>query len=99
MTTNNNATATATAGGFPILGLLGVIFIVLKLNPGGHLDSPVEDWSWWLVLLPFYIWIPILLLVIAVGFLVVGIGHLLDKRDERKRRKANADRLRRNSRL
>ena len=32
-----------------------VLFIVLKLNPGGYLDSVVTGWSWWYVLLPVWI--------------------------------------------
>lgn len=37
------------SGGFPIVGILGLIFITLKLT--GHIA-----WSWWWVLAPF--WIP-----------------------------------------
>lgn len=39
----------------PILGILGLIFITLKLT--GHIA-----WSWWWVLAPF--WIPIALVVV-----------------------------------
>ena len=45
-----------------VLGLLGVAFIVLKL-------VGVIDWSWWLVTLPFYG--PIILLIIT--FIIVGL--------------------------
>ena len=45
-----------------VVGLLGVLFVGLKLT--GHID-----WSWWLVLLPFYAG-----LAVALGFVVlVGI--------------------------
>ena len=47
--------------GFPILGLLGVAFVVLKLM--GYIT-----WSWWLVLAPF--WIPVAL---AGIFLVIAL--------------------------
>ena len=40
MASNNN-------GGTNILGLLGIVFIVLKL-------TKVIDWSWWWVTLPFW---------------------------------------------
>lgn len=70
--TNNNASASASIN---FSGLLLVVLIVLKLNPGGHLDSPVEDWSWWLVifapLLLSLAMILVFLVIIAIG---VGIG-------------------------
>lgn len=48
----------------PILGLLGIAFIVLKL-------CGVINWSWWLVLLPIYG--PIVLTLIAVCIIVCGL--------------------------
>ena len=54
---------------FPILGILGIIFVTLKLAEIGV----VATWSWWWVLSPF--WIP---LAIALGvFAVVGIGMVV----------------------
>jgi hypothetical protein len=35
------------SGGIGILGMLGVLFVGLKL-------TNYIDWSWWLVLLPFW---------------------------------------------
>ncbi len=52
-----------------IVGLLGVCFIVQKL-------CGVIDWSWWWVTLPFWVIIPVLL-VIA---LVVGVCALIAAR-------------------
>jgi hypothetical protein len=40
-------TTTTSSGGIGIFGLLGVLFVGLKL--GG-----VIDWSWWYVTLPFW---------------------------------------------
>lgn len=60
-----SASASASAG-FPIVGLLGVAFIILKLT--GHIA-----WSWFWVLAPF--WIPmgvILAVAILVGVLAVA---------------------------
>lgn len=48
---------------FPILGILGLIFITLKLT--GHIT-----WSWLWVLSPF--WIPLIL--IGVGLLLIWWG-------------------------
>lgn len=60
---------------FPILGILGLIFVTLKLAEVGV----VATWSWWWVLSPF--WIP---LAIALGLLVVagvifGFANLFGK--------------------
>jgi hypothetical protein len=46
---------------FPILGILGLIFITLKL-------TGVIGWSWWWVLSPF--WIPVL---VVAGILVFAL--------------------------
>ena len=56
---------------FPILGILGLIFVTLKLAEIGV----VATWSWWWVLSPF--WIP---LAIVLGiFAVVGVGVVVAK--------------------
>jgi hypothetical protein len=44
MTTGREVEINVENGG---IGLLGIVFIVLKL-------TGVIDWSWWWVLLPFY---------------------------------------------
>ncbi len=48
------------------LGILGLIFITLKL-------TDYIDWSWWWVLAP--IWIP--LAIVATVFVIMGIAVLL----------------------
>jgi hypothetical protein len=56
---------------FPILGILGLIFVTLKLAGIGS----VATWSWWWVLSPF--WIP---LAFACGFFaVVGVVMVVAK--------------------
>lgn len=45
--------------------LLGVLFVGLKL-------TGVINWSWWLVLLPFYSWEPIIL-VLMMTVIVVNL--------------------------
>ncbi len=54
--------------GITFLQLLGVVFITLKL-------CGVIDWSWWLVTLPLWIGIAVLLAVLAVVG-VVGLFFL-----------------------
>ena len=48
--------------GIGIGGLLGVVFIVLRL-------CGVINWSWWWVLSPF--WIPIAIVVLSAALLAV----------------------------
>lgn len=45
--------------GIGFTSLLGLTFIILKL-------TKVIDWSWWLVLLPFYFWTPIVVILIFI---------------------------------
>jgi hypothetical protein len=70
-------TTQAKSGGIGILGILGLIFITLKL-------THVINWSWLWVLAPF--WIP---LAAALVLLIIGGGlgllsHILRQRQNRK---------------
>jgi len=60
------------------LMLLGVIFILLKVVG----VTAVATWSWWLVLLPFYIGLAIfagfMLLIAGGAAIVIGGAFLLD---------------------
>ena len=56
----------STTVSFPILGLLGVAFVVLKL-------CKVIDWSWWWVTAPF--WGGFALVIVVL--LVMGAIYLL----------------------
>lgn len=73
--------ATATMN-FSWLGLLGIIFVLCKVFEFG----PIATWSWWLVLLPFYIGLAIIM-VIAI---LIGLGYLgvlgLESLENHKRR-------------
>lgn len=51
-----------TSGGMSTLGVLQIIFIVLKC-------VGVIDWSWWAVFTPF--WINLALIAIAVAVLLI----------------------------
>ena len=68
------------------LGLLGVIFVIAKVFEIG----PVAEWSWWLVLMPFYIGFAIVLVIFGGGALLVGgayvIASAIDAYNRRKRR-------------
>ncbi|WP_405061914.1 hypothetical protein OG474_09735 [Kribbella sp. NBC_01505] len=62
---------------FPIAGVLGVAFVVLKL-------VGVIHWSWWLVLLPFYGPTLAVLAVVGAIALVAGLfyaaSHVVGRR-------------------
>lgn len=73
------------SGGISTLGLLGVLFVGLKLT--GYIT-----WSWWLVLLPFWFGLAVILFLIAgVGVLaafcgaLIGIATVIDKMLEPRR--------------
>lgn len=51
-----------SSSGIGVFGLLGVLFVALKL-------MSVVNWSWWLVLLPFYGGIALFFLVLAIIFI------------------------------
>lgn len=54
-----STSSSSSSGGIGVFGLLGVLFVGLKLT--GYID-----WSWWLVTMPFWIGIPIVLLLVIV---------------------------------
>ena len=58
---------------FPIFGILGLIFVTLKLAGIGT----VATWSWWLVTLPFYGPIALVLGVFLVVAIFAGIAAVL----------------------
>lgn len=69
------------------LGLLGVVFVVCKILG----VAPVATWSWWLVLLPFYLGVAIFLGVLIVGAVIyasaVGGAKIIDDRARAKNNK------------
>ena len=65
-----SSSSSSSSGGIGFVGLLTIVFIVLKLVRF-HGD-PVNTWSWWWVLSP--IWISalaviVILLLLALGFI------------------------------
>lgn len=67
---SKKVTVNSTSGG--VLFVLGLLLVALKLNEN-------IDWSWWIVLLPFYAW-PVTILIFVLGtllltgLLIVGAG-------------------------
>lgn len=72
---NNHKSNSSSAGGISFLGLLTIVFIVLKLT--GHIG-----WSWVWVLAP--IWIPAALVVVI---LFVALLVMVVKEVERRGRR------------
>lgn len=65
----SNSSSVQSSGGISILGLLGVLFVGLKL--GG-----IITWSWWYVTLPFWGGLALvlgILLVVFIGALIVAL--------------------------
>lgn len=70
----SNTTTTQTSGGIGFAGLLGIVFIVLKL-------TGVIAWSWLWVLAPF--WIPLAVAVacfVVAGLLVIAADQIKGKK-------------------
>lgn len=84
----------STSTNFGWVGFLGVILVVLKLNPGGYLDSRVEEWSWWLVLLPFWGGIALVLLALLIGAIGVLVVSAVQSVKRKRKAKARREELR-----
>lgn len=87
---NSNSTSNASTVGAVLVFL---VLFILKVNPGGHLDSPVEDWSWWIITLPLWIGLAVLALV-ALVVVSVALGRTFYKEVSHRRivKKINASR-------
>ena len=57
------ASSNSSSGGISTLGLLGIVFVTLKL-------CKVIDWSWWYVTMPFWIVIPFLIFLLIIWIIV-----------------------------
>lgn len=66
---SNTNSSSAASGGIGFFGLLGLLFIALKLFE----VTAVATWPWWLVLLPIWIGPAIFLCILAVIGLLYGI--------------------------
>ena len=69
--------SSSSGGGIGVFGLLGVVFVTLKL-------TGVIAWSWWLVTLPFWGGFALLAGVGIIGLGVVAVRHLIRNRTMRR---------------
>lgn len=67
------STTTSTNNGIDFCGILGIVFIVLKL-------VHVINWSWWWVLSPLWIPTAFAIAVFVIIFVIVLIAKLIDRR-------------------
>lgn len=72
------SSSSSSSSGIGFFGFLTVALIVLKLVPG----NPVNNWSWWWVLAPLWIW---WLIFLTIALLVL-ISWLIYKLAKRRRR-------------
>jgi len=64
--------SSSSSSGIGVFGLLGVVFVTLKLT--GYID-----WSWWWVTAPFWGGFVVALVVFAMIGMGLLIAHLMDK--------------------
>lgn len=67
----NNKTTATKSGGIGVLGILQIIFVALKVFSIGE----VATWSWWVVLIPLWIYLGIA----VIALLLVGIAAVILK--------------------
>lgn len=67
----SNSTSTSS-GGIGVVGLLGVVFVVLKL-------CGVIDWSWWWVTAPFWIGFAFFSAIALLALFVAAAVKLMDR--------------------
>tara|TARA_R110000737_G_C14624761_1_gene494612 strand:- start:38914 stop:39126 length:213 start_codon:yes stop_codon:yes gene_type:complete len=57
---------------FPWALILFVVLLILKL-------ANVVDWSWWIITLPLWVGIPLVLLIAVGALIFVGVAMLIEK--------------------
>lgn len=86
--------SSSASGGMGLAGWLTLLFIFLKLNPGGNFTTPIADWSWWWVLSPLWISLGIVVLILLVLLGAWGVAKVLDNRRAKRFRAQRLRRLR-----
>jgi len=56
------------SGGIGVVGLLGVVFVTLKL-------LGVINWSWWWVTLPFWGGLALVVVIFAIAGFIIALTH------------------------
>ncbi|MNO29190.1 hypothetical protein D3C76_190980 [compost metagenome] len=66
-------TETKSSGGISVVGLLGVVFVALKL-------CGVINWSWWWVTVPFWGGIAVVITITIIAFVVTSLIEVLESK-------------------
>ena len=74
----SNEKSNSSTRGLGLGGVLGVVFIVLKL-------VGVIDWSWWWVLSPFWISLGLTILILLVAVVIVAIREVIKNKRRSKK--------------
>jgi hypothetical protein len=69
----------SSSSGIGVLGLLGVVFVTLKLT--GYID-----WSWWYVTMPFWGGFALFMGILAIAAVIILIRALFGSTAQRLRR-------------
>lgn len=56
----------------PIGAIVFIVLLTLKL-------SSVIDWSWWLITLPLWWWVPLILLIVIFAFILFAFDEIRKK--------------------
>lgn len=59
--------------GLPIGAIVFIVLLTLKL-------SGVIDWSWWLITLPLWWWIPLILLIVIFAVVITLFEKIIGKK-------------------
>ncbi len=65
--------SSSSSSGIGILGLLGIVFVTLKL-------CGVINWSWWYVTMPFWGGIALVLAIVAIALILAAVGAVVKSR-------------------
>lgn len=66
-------TTKTTSSSISTLGLLGIVFITLKL-------CGVINWSWWWVTVPFWGGLGLVVSVLCIAGLLYGVASLIERK-------------------
>ena len=72
---NSNSSSSSGTG---VLGLLGVVFVTLKL-------CKVIDWNWWYVTMPFWGGLVLIIVALTVWLIVSIVKTIIKKRKHKYR--------------
>lgn len=74
---NKNGTQ---GGGIGVMGLIGIVFVTLKL-------TGVIDWSWWWVTLPFWGGLALAIVVVVIVAIIAAIAAALEPDGMKRKRR------------